>query len=58
VDPVVVLGFERALIGSRLDPRVLAQYDTWLTLRAGAEQWSRAAWVHDELDKVLGTAGV
>ena len=57
VDPVGVLGFERALIGGT-DPRVLAQYDTWLTLRAGAGQWSRAAWVRDELDKVLSTAGV
>lgn len=57
VDPVSVLGFERSLIAGT-DPRILAQYETWLTLRAGAGHWSRAAWVRDELDKVLCKAGV
>ena len=55
VDPVGVLGFERALVGQEApDARILAQYDAWLTGRAGA--WSRAAWVRDRLGKVLATS--
>lgn len=54
VDPVGVLGFERALVGQgeSCDARILAQYDAWLTGRQ-ASSWSRAGWVRERLGLVL-----
>lgn len=55
VDPVGVLGFERALVQTQRatpDARILAQYDAWLTGR-NASAWSRANWVRDRLANVF-----
>lgn len=57
VDPVTVLGYERALVGNVASPdvRVLAQYEAWLAGRAPA--WSRASWVQERLAEALTPAG-